>query len=55
MKETYYFSHDYNARNDEKIIKLIQKEGWEAYGIYWAVVEKIYELLRNRQIRNPNL
>jgi hypothetical protein len=43
MKETYYFSHDYNARNDEKIIKLIQKEGWEAYGIYWAVVEKIYE------------
>jgi len=43
MKETYYFSHDYGARNDEKILKLIQKEGWTGYGIYWAIIEKLYE------------
>lgn len=43
MKETYYFSHDYGARNDEKIVKLLSKEGWEGYGIYWAIIEKLYE------------
>jgi len=43
QKRTFYFSHDYNARNDEKIIKLISKEGWEGYGIYWAIIEKLYE------------
>jgi hypothetical protein len=41
--KSYYFSHDYNARNDEKILKLIQKEGWEGYGLYWALIEKLYE------------
>jgi len=43
MKETYYFSHDYNARTDEKIVKLISKEGWQGYGLFWAIVEKLYE------------
>jgi len=26
MKETFYFSHDYHARTDEKIIELLSKE-----------------------------
>jgi len=43
MKETYYFSHDYNARSDEKIIKLVSTMGWEGYGLYWAIIEKLYE------------
>jgi len=43
IKKTFYFGHDYNARSDEKIIKLISKEGWEGYGIYWAIIEKLYE------------
>lgn len=43
IKKTFYFSHDYNARNDEKIIRLISKEGWQGYGIYWAIIEKLYE------------
>jgi len=42
-KEAYYFSHDYNARSDEKIIKLIRATGWEGYGLFWAIVEKLYE------------
>lgn len=42
MKETYYFSHDYNARTDIKIKKLIHKHKMKGYGIYWAIVEDLY-------------
>lgn len=41
MKDTYYFSHDFNAHNDPKILKMLFKNGWEYYGLYWAVVEKL--------------
>jgi hypothetical protein len=40
-KEAYYFSHDSNARQDEKIIKLRMKLGWEGYGLYWAIIEML--------------
>lgn len=43
MKETYYFSHDCNARNDEKILMLRAEHGMEGYGIYWALVEMMFE------------
>jgi len=42
MKEAYYFSHDYNARSDEKIKLLIRKHGMCGYGIFWAIVEDLY-------------
>jgi len=42
MKETFYFSHDYNAQHDEKIIKLMSKLGWEGYGLYWGIIERLY-------------
>lgn len=42
MKDAFYFSHDYNARNDEKIKKLIRKYGMEGYGIFWSIVEDLY-------------
>jgi hypothetical protein len=41
-KETYYFSHDYNARTDEKIKLLIRKHGLRGYGIFWAIIEDLY-------------
>lgn len=41
-KDTFYFSHDYNARNDEKIKRLIRKHGMIGYGIFWSVVEDLY-------------
>ena len=41
MKEAYYFSHDANAQHDPKIIKMLSKYGWEGYGIYWALVERL--------------
>jgi hypothetical protein len=40
-KDAYYFSHDSNARQDEKIIKLRMKLGWEGYGLYWALIEML--------------
>ncbi len=43
MKDTFYFSHDQNARGDEKIIPLLRSHGWGGYGLYWALVEKLYE------------
>jgi len=36
-----YFSHDSNARHDEKIIKMRMKLNWESYGLYWALIEKL--------------
>ena len=41
MKE--YFSHDYHARSDEKFVKLRVKEDWYWYGLYWCIIEKLYE------------
>jgi len=41
MKETFYFPHDYNAFNDERIVKLRRKLGLEGYGVYWCLIEKL--------------
>lgn len=42
-KETYYFSHDYGARHDPNMVKLFMKEGMAGIGIYWCLVEMLYE------------
>lgn len=42
MKKSYYFSHDYNCRDDEKIQDLVYTRGWAGYGVYWAIVELLY-------------
>lgn len=42
-KETFYFTHDYNARNDDKILELRSKYGAEGYGIFWMIVETMAE------------
>lgn len=42
-KDAYYFSHDSNARNDEKILQLRADYGWEGYGIYWGIIETLRE------------
>lgn len=38
-KEAYYFSHDSNARNDEKMLELRADYGYEGYGLFWAIIE----------------
>lgn len=42
MKETFFFSHDYNARSDPKIKKLLRIHGWEGYGLFWSLIEDLY-------------
>ena len=42
-KDAYYFSHDANARHDEKILELRAELGWEGYGIFWAIIECLRE------------
>jgi len=41
-KDTFYFSHDYNVRSDSKIKLLIRKHGMLGYGIWWSIVEDLY-------------
>lgn len=42
-KDTYYFSHDYNARNDRKIAALVKDYKSSGYGIFWATCEMMHE------------
>jgi hypothetical protein len=39
--KSYYFSHDYNAANDTKVLFLRHQLGMEGYGIYWFLIEKL--------------
>ena len=38
-----YFSHDYGARNDPKMVNLLRVMGHDGHGIYWGFVEYLYE------------
>lgn len=42
-KNAFYFTHDYNARSDPKIKKLLAKHGVSGYGIYWSIIEDLYQ------------
>lgn len=42
-KDTYFFSHDCNARNDPKILALRSVYGAEGYGVYFMLVEILRE------------
>ena len=43
MKNTYYFPHDYHARHDPKLERLRMLYGCVTDGIYWCLVEMMYE------------
>ena len=42
-KSTNYFSHDSNARNDEKLVRLRMKHGAAGYGVYFMLLERLRE------------
>lgn len=42
MNGLYYFNHDDNAHNDMKIQRLLQKNGLEALGLYWWILEVMH-------------
>jgi len=41
MSENYWFMHDFNAKDDPKIMLLIDELGMEGYGIYWVLIETL--------------
>lgn len=54
-KDTYYFSHDCNARRDEKIIALRIKYKWEGYGLFWGIIEHLRESENYECVRDYNI
>lgn len=54
-KDAYYFSHDGNARNDEKLLAVRMKYKWEGYGLFWAIVEKLRESTNYALSKDYNL
>lgn len=43
MKDSFYFQHDYNARNDPKLQDVLIQHGVAGIGIYWCIIEQMYE------------
>lgn len=43
VKDSFYFSHDSNARSDPKILALRSVYGMEGYGRFWVLVEMMRE------------
>ena len=41
MKETFYFSHDFNSRSDPKIEEMMMTHGMLGYGIFWGIIEML--------------
>lgn len=41
--DKYYFSHDFNARNDENIEVMLMDYKAAGYGMYWSIVERLHE------------
>lgn len=42
-ESAYWFRHDTNAKDDHKIMLLIDQLGLEGYGIYWVLIETLRE------------
>ena len=50
-----YFSHDSNARNDEKMIRLRMKHGAEGYGVYFMLLERLRDETDYMSIKDYNV
>ena len=42
--KTEYFSHDYKARHDDKLIRVFMRHGLSGIGAYWCIIEMLYAL-----------
>lgn len=42
MKDSFYFTHDFNARTDPKIKRLLVRYNMIGYGIFWSIIEDLY-------------
>lgn len=48
MNTTYYFTHDYNALTDEKILEMRADYGIAGYGMFWGIVEQLAQATDNK-------
>ncbi|MGG5506743.1 MULTISPECIES: Lin1244/Lin1753 domain-containing protein [unclassified Myroides] len=54
-KEAFYFSHDSNARNDEKILAVRMRHGAEGYGVYFMILERLLESTKYMSVKDYNV
>lgn len=54
-KHTYFFTHDFNAHQDEKIALLLMELGYEAYGLYWRILEQLAQASDHKLKANVKL
>lgn len=47
-KDAYYFSHDSNARNDIKMLRVRRKMGMAGVGLFWCVIEILREAVDHK-------
>ena len=50
-----YFSHDSNARNDDKLIRLRMKHGAAGYGVYFMILERLREETDYASVKDYNI
>lgn len=55
QKSTNYFSHDSNARNDEKLVRLRMRHGAAGYGVYFMLLERLREETDYMSIKDYNM
>jgi len=41
VKESFYFQHDYDAKDDPRILNLRAEFGVEGYGVFWMLLESM--------------
>lgn len=49
-----YFSHDSNARNDDKMLELRMKHQAAGYGVYFMILERLREEKDYMSVKNYN-
>lgn len=55
QKNRFYFSHDGNARNDDKLIAVRMMHGAEGYGIYFMIIERLLDSTDYMSVKDYNI
>jgi len=55
MNSNSYFSHDGNARNDSKIVRLRMRHGAAGYGVYFMILERLREESEYVSVKDYNM
>jgi len=42
MKDLRFIKHDADSYDNDRFVPLLEKEGFEGYGIYWALLENLF-------------